>query len=303
MRIGSARLLRTAAAVVVAGAMVLFTTTTANAGSVSHHHGSAPTVRVNVTTADGISMASHVHAGIVTFKVTQLDADYHAVQGIRLKHGAKLSTVLQEFSDALLGDAPTRAAAVNAINRDAVLIGGALTMAVAGSSIKVTVPLTRGTYYFFDYADIGVITPRVKKLHVTGHFRNAPLPQFSKVVVATMENDQPRFITPTNFSAKATFFFYNASDEAHEVMFRPTRPGITDDYITQFYNAILAGTTPPASPWTGVQAGLQPVSPNHWAVVHIDFPAGPYAEICYVPDDESGIPHAYEGMHVVVTLH
>jgi hypothetical protein len=36
---------------------------------------SAPTVAVNVSTADGISLPAHVHAGIVTFTFSQLDAD------------------------------------------------------------------------------------------------------------------------------------------------------------------------------------------------------------------------------------
>ena len=110
------------------------------------------------------------------------------------------------------------------------------------------------------------------------------------------------FITPTTMSATQTFFFFNGSDEDHEVMFRPAVAGTTDDYITTFYNAVLAGGPRPPSPWTDIQHGLQPVSPGLWAIVHIDLPPGLYAEICYVPDDEIGIPHAYEGMHVVINL-
>lgn len=296
-----ARLLRFALVTAATGALVVATTSTA-ATAAQPSSRQAPVVQVKITTADGIKLPSQVHAGIVTFKFTQKDADFHAVQGFRLKPGGKLSSVMEGFSDALLGDFPTRVTGLALINKGAILIGGALTFPT--SSTSVTVSLERATYYFFDYADVGVIAPRIVKIKAVGNYRQAPLPRFSKVIIAEMDsNDMPRFITPTSLSAKSTFFFYNASDEDHEVMFRPTTPGITDDYITQFYDAVLAGGDTPPSPWTDSQHGLQPVSPGRWAVVHIDLPPGPYAEICYVPDDESGIPHAYEGMHQIVTLH
>lgn len=293
------RLLRVTTAVAVAGAMVL--STSAAAAAAQPAHARTPVVPVVVTTADGISVQSTVHAGIVTFDFTQGDADHHAVQGLRLKHGKTLDGVLTGFADALSADFPTRVQGIAEINENAILIGGALTFPTA--AISVTVPLTAGTYYFVDYADIGLATPpRVASIRAVGNFRTTALPRFNKVVIAEMQNDMPMFITPTSFSAKQTFFFYNASDEDHEVMFRPTTPGITDDYITTFYDAVLSGGTRPTSPWIDAQHGLQPVSPGRWAVVHIDLPPGPYAEICYIPDDASGIPHGYEGMHQIITL-
>jgi len=245
-------------------------------------------------------MQDAVRAGIVTFKFTQSDADYHAVQGIRLKPGHTLDEALQGFDDALSGDHALAVQGVAEIYASSVLIGGALTYATAPISMTISLPV--GTYYFFDYADVGVIQVRVHTLRAVGPYTLAPLPHFTDVVIAEMPGDMPRFQTPTSLAANGNFFFYNASDEAHEVMFRPTTPGVTDDYITQFYDAVLSGGTRPPSPWTGTQHGLQPMSPGQWAVVHIDLPAGSWAEICYVPDDQSGIPHAYEGMHQMVTL-
>lgn len=296
------RLLRASIAVAAATALVLTTSgPVAAAHPAQARPADIPVVPVVVTTAGGISMPSTVHAGIVTFSFTQGDADYHAVQGFSLKPGQSLDGVLNGFSDALLGaDFPTRAQGVGEINAGATLIGGALTFPTA--AISVTVSLPAGTYYFVDYADFGTVTPRVVTIQATGGYRVTSLPQFDKIVIATMNNDTPAFITPTSFSAQQTFFFYNAADEDHEVMFRPTRPGITDDYITTFYDAVLSGGTRPASPWIDSQHGLQPVSPGGWAIVHIDLPPGPYAMICYIPDDTSGIPHAYEGMHQMITL-
>jgi hypothetical protein len=291
------RLLRIAALAVATSVLALGSGTAATAQPVSDE---TPVVLVSVTTADGITMPDKVRSGIVTFTFSQGDADEHAVQGFRLKPGGSLDAVLGGFTDALLGDFQTRVKGIAAIDKGATLIGGSLILPT--KAMSVTVPLDKGTYYFFDYSDLGVRTPRLHAIEAVGSFRWSPLPRFDAVVVATMQNDEPRFITPTSLSSTQSFFFSNASDEDHEVMFRPTQPGVTDDYITQFYDAVLAGGPRPPSPWTGVQHGLQPVSPGLWAVVQIDLPAGPYAEICYVPDDKSGIPHAYEGMHVVVTL-
>jgi len=44
------------------------------------------------------------------------------------------------------------------------------------------------------------------------------------------------------------------------------------------------------------------MSPGQFAVFHLDLPPGLYALICYVPSDETGLPHAHMGMHQVVTL-
>jgi hypothetical protein len=291
------RLLQIATLAAATSVLMFGSATAATADPVSDK---TPVVPVSVTTAGGITMPDEVRSGVVTFTFTQADGDEHAVQGFRLKPGGSLDAVLGGFTDALLGDFPTRVKGLAAIDRGATLIGGSLILPT--KAMSVTVPLDKGTYYFFDYSDLGVRTPRLHTIKAVGSFRWSPLPRFTAIVVATMQNDEPRFVTPTSLSTTQSFLFRNDSDEDHEVMFRPTQAGVTDDYITAFYDAVLAGGPRPPSPWTGVQHGLQPVSPGLWAVVQIDLPAGPYAEICYVPDDMSGIPHAYEGMHVMVTL-
>jgi hypothetical protein len=170
--------------------------------------------------------------------------------------------------------------------------------------IKVTVPLHAGTYYFFDLGEIFVpIAPRLKTLHVTGGFQFSRLPRISSVIDAHMAGDDPRFRAPSDIDASGNILIYVTGDEIHEAVFRPTRAGIDDAYISTFYDAVLNGTPRPQSPWTGSQHGLQAMSPGRWAIMHIDFPPGDYSLICYVPSDESGNPHGYIGMHQVVTLH
>lgn len=281
------------------GAMALGVPTAATA-SPARFDPHIPVVEIDVTTAGSFSLPAHVPAGFVTFKITSRDADAHAVQGFRLKPGASVQAVIDDFSVGLLGTYPERAAAATKLLGDATLIGGAATTPFV--PITVTVALEPGTYYFVDFSDLGNITPRVHSIEAVGRFHWRALPHVDAVILTREEDGEPRFITPTSLKAKGNYLFYNNGDEFHEVVFRPTVAGTTDEYITAFYDAVLAGGPRPASPWTGVQHGLQAISPGRWAIFGIDLPAGPYSEICYVPDDMLGIPHAYEGMHVQVTL-
>lgn len=296
------RLVRFAVIAAATGTLVLGSAAASAQTNSSLASDVTPVVAVGVTTAGGVSVQSEVRAGIVTFEYSQQDADEHALQLFRLKPGGSLAAVLQGISDALAPPFPTRAIGVQTIDANATLYGGALIL--PGHSLRVTVALDPGTYYFVDYSDFGVIAPRVVTMEATGDFVQSPVPGFDSVVVANMqENHQMRFVvTQTEMSKTGTFKFINASDEDHEVVFRPTRPGITDDYIATFYDAVVAGTPRPPSPWIGIQHGLNPVSAGMWAVVQIDLAAGPHALVCYVASDETGLPHGFTEMHVMVNL-
>lgn len=297
----NARLLRMGVAAAATGAMVL-TTVTAAGVSASAAAPGITTIDTTVTVDGGFTLPASVQSGLVTFRMTGGDETSHAVQGFRVRPGSTLEEVMHDFDVTLLSsEFPDRAAGARALSEHAVLIGGVVT--APERAISVTVPLEAGTYYFFDLDDLGTREVRLHTMQATGRFRVATPPRFTSVILTKMSHHEPRFITPTSLSARESFLFVNNGDEIHEVVFRRTRPGITDEYITEFYDAVLAGGPRPESPWLDVQHGLQSLSPGRWAITQIDLPPGDYSEICYVPDDEIGIPHAYEGMHKQVVLH
>lgn len=261
-----------------------------------------PVISVDVTTAGGFSLPSSIHAGLVTFRISSPE-DGHAIQGFSLKNGATLDQAMNDIDLVLGGDHPTVVAALKNLYHDVTEVGGIFASTYAPQ--EVTIPLTAGTYYFIDLNDIDnpPLTPRIHALHVHGAFQPSTPPMFTSVITGTMMGDMPMFVAPTRLRHDATFLDVVTGDELHESVFRPTVPGTTDAYITQFYDAFEAGTPLPPSPWTGIQAGLQAMSPGRWAIVHIDLPPGPYALICYVPSDENGVPHGHMGMHQTVTLY
>ncbi|HJQ03000.1 MAG TPA: hypothetical protein VJ851_15500 [Jatrophihabitans sp.] len=246
-----------------------------------------------------------VHAGWVTFRVGSADTDYHGFEVVRVNPGHTLAEVLNDLQLGLSDDLTSTALGARQLVRDGTLLGGVVTSSYA--PMEATLPLTPGTYYMFDFAEFDQATPvNVHTLRVVGKMVWSGMPGFQSVVVASMGSagDMPMFTAPTDFSTTGSFLFTVQGDELHEAVFRPTRAGITDQYISDFYTALDNGLPLPGpSPWTDIQHGANAMSPGQFAVFHLDLPPGPYALACYVPSDDTGLPHAHMGMHQMVTLH
>jgi len=265
-------------------------------------HKSIQTVDITMSTAQEFTAPTKLRAGWVTFRVGAADSDYHGFDVMRVNPGHTLDEVLNDLQLGLSGDLASTALGARQLVRDGTLLGGVVTSAYA--PMEATLPLTPGTYYMVDFAEFDTANPvNVHTLQVVGHMDWSGMPAFDSVVGMYMNSeDMPAFAAPDNFSAQGTFFVYGQGDELHEATFRPTQPGVTDAYITEFYSALDAGLPTGPSPWTDAQHGFNAMSPGQFAVFHLDLPPGRYALACYVPSDETGRAHAHMGMHQMVTL-
>jgi hypothetical protein len=273
------------------------------ASSAGHH--AIQVVDITMSTAAEFSAPAKLHAGWVTFRVGSADTDYHGLEVARVNPGHTLAEVLNDLSLGLSSDLTATAQGARQLVRDGTLMGGVVPSAYA--PMEATLPLTPGTYYLFDFAEFNQPTPvQVHTLKVVGRMDWSGMPAFQSVVVASMgsSGDMPMFTAPTDFSAQGSFLVYIQGDELHEAVFRATKPGVTDQYISDFYTALDNGLPLPGpSPWTDIQHGSNAMSPGQFAVFHLDLPPGQYALACYVPSDETGLAHAHMGMHQMVTLH
>jgi hypothetical protein len=270
-------------------------------------HKAPPVISVTVTTDGGFSLPSKVHSGPVTFRFSTPENAFHAIQGFYLLPGATLDQVYEDFTNALSGVPELVVEGMAGLNAHIVEIGGAVTSPLAAQ--EVTIPMQKGTTYWLDLADVGVVSPpRTHVLRAHGHYKHARLPAFSAVFEATMDGHTPVIRGPSRFPHDGTFLGVVTGDELHEIVFRPVRTDITvtDAYISSWYDFVAGRTpTPPpfGTPWAGRQAGLQSLSPGRWAITKINLPPGRYAAICFTPSDElPGLPHAWTGMHQIVTL-
>jgi hypothetical protein len=313
---------RTALVAGSGGALVAATAAVASAGSApagpdaataGSGHGRPTVVDVTVTDA-GFGLPRAIPAGLVTFRITSPETTYHALQGFCLKNGGTVAEIIEALRGGVNDDRAAAAAGHRTLLAKATLIGG--TVGVQQQVIAVTVVLDPGTYYFLDINDYfleGLANPRVHELRVVGRRGRVQLPAFDETIVAVphemegMASDHTTFgfEAPIVMPRRGSFLMINASDEIHDVAWRHAKPGTTDAYLTEYYNAVVAGTPLPGpSPWLEPNThGLQGFSPGRYAVVQIGFAeAGDYALVCYVPSDETGIPHTLEGMHLMTRL-
>lgn len=315
-----------------AATLVLLSTTSsaANAAWIDH----TPVVSFTMTDADGFEFPTTLRAGNVTLKGSTTDTTYHALQGFKPLRGHTADEVVENLRKGVAGATLEESAEGHRwLLRNALLVGGVVT--TLRGPVSVTIPLDRGTYTFFDVNDIFLgITPRLHTVKVVGHWRNSPLPAYEQEfsatqmgannaalgnshgnhglqkIDATMNGEDPVFTAPLRLSSHPTTFrAVVTKQELHEIVVRPTLPGITNEYLKTYYDAVRDGTERPTAPWkltsTGGferAAGAQAMSPHRWAIVSFDWDTGPYALLCLVPSAINGQPHSYIGMFHMLEL-
>ncbi len=128
---------------------------------------------------------------------------------------------------------------------------------------------------------------------VPGH-----LPVFPGHATVKLTSDD-RFESPDLLPKAGTITVRNISDTIHFMAVSPVKPGTTDAQIQQFFDD-PQGPPPFAAEGPSIEMGV--LSPGRSADITYQLPAGTYDLECFIADDESGMPHAFMGMHKVVTL-
>ncbi|WP_037604289.1 hypothetical protein [Streptacidiphilus rugosus] len=260
------------------------------------------TVHVKMTNA-GFRLPEEVRAGFVTFSVSTKDANGHELQGLQLHKGVTIARIVADIRKAVSNNPSEAAAGIRAVERDATVVGGA---AVEPSTVvDATIPLTRGTYYFFDFSQFFVPNapaPTFHRLEVNCAFRGTT-PWHRAEIDQVETRKGPRFEGPSNLDLDAPILVRNKADEIHEAMFQRVNPGVTNAKLTAFFAAVAAGKNPGFNPFAeSASRGLAAMSPGREQVLSFHPKSGRYALLCFIPDDRSGIPHAFLGMHEVVRL-
>jgi hypothetical protein len=104
------------------------------------------------------------------------------------------------------------------------------------------------------------------------------------------------------------FAVTNVGAQPHE-MFMLRAPGpVTEEQIAQFLEMDMQGGTPvpdadmPNPDEFIPAASMTPLSMGKTGWIPVTLEAGTYIVLCFVPDIESGMPHAYHGMYQVITV-
>jgi hypothetical protein len=180
--------------------------------------------------------------------------------------------------------------ALNHIIDNIKAFGGLDVMAGKSSHATLLLPAA-GTYVLFN--DSGF--PRDPHwLHVTSPAGPQTLWAAKGNVVAKTTR---RFGGDTTLPAKGWIHFVNKSTESpHFLALQQVKPGTTRKDVI----SALQGNGPP--PFLAGVAGTDALTTGQSMNVHVNLPAGTYAEMCFFPDPKTGDPHAFMGMVRIVHL-
>jgi hypothetical protein len=253
--------------------------------------------------ASGIHVSGSHASGLVSFRVSTDASDGRQLQVLRPHQGVSINQVLHDLAGAVSNTPATAAAGIKKVQGEAEALGGAFVAPKAPE--QFTEEISDGPVYLLDFtaflADPG--KPVVKTLDLCGP-NGRHLATFPHSIVITNETAAgPRFQAEDVDSVHGAILVHNAAPELHEMEIQPVAPGTTDAQIQAFFDALAQGKQPPPSPFTGPPAGLSAISPDHTALLETQGLApGTYVLLCFIPDDELGVPHAFLGMHQVVHL-
>jgi hypothetical protein len=273
-----------ALAAVVSVAALGFTAAPASAASGS-------TLRIGQDAAGQVTIqqGATLRAGLVGVNVTSA---YTAAdpETFQLRNGVTLAQMDVKIAEAgdWQADAAKAAEAMRWFVDNTTFYGG---LSATGRVSYKTV-LSSGSYYAAQVNDPSA-TARTFRVAGTTH---ATLPATDQSV-SMKEPD--RFVAsgPGGTLHRGPLRIANDSGELHFAQFVQVKPGTTDADLTAWF---AGGENPSVSGGAVLNFGTQ--TPGRASVVDVTLPSGTYALLDYIPDTTSGMPHAFGGMHAVVTI-
>jgi hypothetical protein len=291
--------LRTAIVLIASGGLLAGGLGPAVAGD--DHHEADQTVKV---VGDGHSVdisTDTVEAGSISFEVSStnpatMDGGGSQITLFRLRPNKSLDNFFTHLTEEFSQTPATAAAGTRGLDETAVFRG--LADVVPDYPETVTESLNPGTYYLLDLSTPPASgRPALTTLHVNSDGQHHSDVTSDLTVWAANE----RFDAPATWPHEGTYTFTNEDDTLHFMLILPVKAGTTDDQVQAALNDPTL-TGPPDFAVEGPSGGNDVVSPGYSLQVTYDLPAGTYVLLCFVADEETGMPHAVMGMHKVVVL-
>lgn len=238
-------------------------------------------------------------AGRVTFEVTTTTDDERDFQIAKLPRGVTFDQVIDLVERGLETDGPPDLGALRTFDRLVTLLGGV--NALPGQTASVTLTLAPGVYYLLDTtARARDAIPVAKRLEVHGPI--APTAYAASAIVTFAAGH--RFVT-THLPADGTILVRNRDDEPHFMFLEPVASNATDSLIQSVFDKAASGDESAFDQFPGRDgpaAGTGIISPGYQTAFTYHLTPGLYNMSCFWPDAETGMPHAFMGMHKVVYI-
>jgi plastocyanin len=240
-----------------------------------------------------------ISAGRIALKLKAVHGE-QAIEVIRIKPGYSYKQARHDFNEFAASFAsnsgPTKAElrALRRVVHGVVFMGG-----LDSGSFKTargTLVLAKPGHYLLVNDENGP-APHPFKIKVTAKVGNRAAPHSSAFVKAITAK---RFRGARVLPAKGTITFHNASTQSpHFLVLQHVAKGTTRREIIKSFNSPSSGPPPFARP---ENADTDVVGMGHTMTLTYNLPPGTYAEMCFFPDLQTGMPHAAMGMVRIVHL-
>jgi hypothetical protein len=285
--------LRSAVALVAAGGLVAVGTSSALASP----QAAQQIVHVAGNGTHAYLDQSTVTAGSIQFRVFTNSDNGSDITLFRLKSGNTLQNIISDIHEEFGGNP---AKGTRDLTHDATFYG--LADVIHGYPMFVTETLTPGTYYAVDLgsAPANSASDFTRLTVVPDRSGAAQSGTPASALTVKMTSDD-RFVAPSSWPHDATITVANVSDTIHFMDLQPVKAGTTDRQVQRYFDS--GSQAPPPFARQGPTGGSDIQSPGTSLQLTYDLPAGTYVLLCFVADDETGMPHAIMGMHKVVVIH
>lgn len=281
-----------AAAAVAAGVAVLAGGLSASAAV------GGQTVQVSGSSAGLHFSTTHVPEGNISFQISTTNSAGSGLVLFRLKPGVSFAMLDADLREEF-GSAPAKG--TRDLVRDVTIYGGA--DVEMGTPVTATINLEEKVYYAFDFNSSGLPTAQTVTRFVVGEGIEQAAAQGSgwnhSASVSLTSSD--RFQVRGELHASGSILVQNVADTIHFMDLIPVKAGTTDAQVQAFFDS-GAHTRPPFAR-NGPSFTMEVLSPGRDLVLHYSLPRGSYVLACFIADDVTGMPHAFMGMHKVITLH
>ncbi|MBN6053798.1 hypothetical protein JYK22_17795, partial [Nonomuraea sp. RK-328] len=250
----------------------------------------------------GFTAPAELPAGSTTFRIRSADPEGAYLGVLRIRPGFTLRRVLDTLESAYDHADPEAArAAARTLAEQVVMLGGAAVL--PSVPVSYTAELAAGTYHLIDFKEIGRpgLEEKVRALHVRPSHRRPAPPASVRIVQYEAADGTGRFAAPAAIAAGRPVRVINRTSQFNEAILMPVRPGTTREQVGAFF-AAMERREQVASPFIGGPTGLVPISPGRSATFQADLPPGTYALVTWLPDHNTGVGHAAQGMHEIITV-
>jgi len=298
---GTRRVTRLLAAVALTTTPVIATATTHTAAGAAGLP-APPVIKIVMgnTPADmTVDTVNPRQAGRVTFEVVTTTDEERDFQIAKVPAGLTFERIVDLVERGLETDGPPDLSALRTFDHLVTLLGGV--NALPGLTASVTLTLAPGVYYLIDTTSPArEALPAAKRLEVHGPI--APT-AFAASGIVTFAPGH-RFVT-THLPADGTILVRNRDDEPHFMFLEPVAPNATNSLIQSIFDRAMAGDESAFDQFPGRDGpatGTGIISPGYQTAFTYHLTPGLYDMACFWPDAETGLPHAFMGMHKVVYI-